>query len=95
MKESDLRRTKLYTIKEKMNESMKRSDIKTMPQYFEKYINLVDDVELSQAFDDSIKQLGELDKKLLAKLDGKRYAPDKCWGLIPYRSRLPRKGSGF
>src|SRR5688572_20919304 len=56
---------------------MKRSDIKIMPQYFEKYINQVDDVELSQAFDDSIKQADELDKKMLAKLDGKRYAPGK------------------
>jgi hypothetical protein len=56
---------------------MKRSDIKEMPEYFEKYINLVDDLELSQAFDESIKQLGRLDKNLLAKLDGKRYAPDK------------------
>jgi DinB superfamily len=56
---------------------MKRSDIKTMPEYFERYINQVDDVELSQAFDNSIKQLDELDKTLLAKLDGKRYAPDK------------------
>ena len=56
---------------------MKRSDIKMMPQYFEKYINQVDDIKLSQAFDDSVKQLDELDKNLLAKLDGKRYAPDK------------------
>ena len=56
---------------------MKRSDIKTMPQYFEKYINQVDDIELSRAFEDSVQQLDELDKNLLAKLDGKRYAPDK------------------
>ena len=56
---------------------MKRSDIETLPLYFEKYINLVDDLELSQAFDESIKQLDRLDKNLLAKLDGKRYAPDK------------------
>ncbi len=56
---------------------MKRSDIKTMPQYFEKYINQVDDLELSQAFDDSIKQLDQLDNNLLARLDGKRYAPGK------------------
>ena len=48
-----------------------------MPEYFEKYINLVDDLELSQAFDESVKQLGQLDKNLLSKLDGKRYAPDK------------------
>jgi hypothetical protein len=56
---------------------MKRSDIQTMPEYFEKYINLVDDVELSQAFDGSIKQLDELDKSFLARLDSHRYAPDK------------------
>lgn len=41
---------------------MKRSDIHPMPTYFEKYINQVADVELAQAFDDSSKQLDELDK---------------------------------
>lgn len=56
---------------------MKRSDIKTMPQYFEKYINQVDDLELSQAFDESVKQLDRLDMTLLARLDCKRYAPGK------------------
>src|SRR5262250_3213180 len=56
---------------------MKRSDIATLPLYFEKYINLVDDLELSQAFDESVKQLDRLDKNLLTKLDGIRYAPDK------------------
>jgi hypothetical protein len=56
---------------------MKRSDITSLPQYFEKYINLVDDLELSQAFDKSINQLDRLDKNLLAQLDGKRYAPAK------------------
>jgi hypothetical protein len=56
---------------------MKKSDIRTMPQYFEKYIKQVADLELSEAFDDSLKQLDGLDKSLLAKLDGKRYAPDK------------------
>jgi hypothetical protein len=63
--------------RKRLNRNMKRSDIKTMPEYFEKYINQVDDLELSRAFDESIKQLGQLDKNLLAKLDGKRYAPDK------------------
>ena len=48
-----------------------------MPQYFDRYINLVADVELSQAFERSIVQLNKLDKNLLAKLDGKKYAPDK------------------
>jgi len=48
-----------------------------MPEYFDRYINLVADIELPQAFDDSIAQLNKLDKDLLAKLDGKKYAPDK------------------
>src|SRR5689334_14540890 len=56
---------------------MKRSNINPMPEYFERYIHQVADVELSQAFDDSIKQLDKLDRNLLMQLDGKRYAPDK------------------
>jgi hypothetical protein len=43
----------------------------------EKYINQVGDLELSQAFDESVKQLDRLDRNLLARLDGKRYAPGK------------------
>jgi hypothetical protein len=58
-------------------EQLKRSDIETMPQYFEKYISLVDDVELLQAFDSSVRQVETLDRRLLTRLDGKRYAPDK------------------
>ncbi len=56
---------------------MKRSDINPMPPNFARYINLVADVELAQAFDESVLQLNELDKDLLERLDGKRYAPDK------------------
>ena len=56
---------------------MKRSDIDPMPQYFDRYITLVADVELSQAFDDSTRQLNELDRNLLAGLDGRVYAPGK------------------
>ena len=48
-----------------------------MPDYFDRYINLVADVELSQAIDDSLRQLDELNGDLLVNLDGKRYAPDK------------------
>ena len=29
---------------------MKRSDINPMPQYFDRYINLVEDIELDHAF---------------------------------------------
>ena len=56
---------------------MKRSDINPMPPNFAKYINLVPDVELARAFDESARQLNKLDKPLLEKLNDKRYAPDK------------------
>lgn len=56
---------------------MKKSDINPMPQYYDRYINLVADVELSQAFDESITQLSELNRDLLARLDGKTYEPGK------------------
>jgi hypothetical protein len=48
-----------------------------MPQYFDRYINLVDDVELTRAFDQSVRQLDTLDRRLLTRLDKKRYAPGK------------------
>lgn len=48
-----------------------------MPQYFDRYISLLADVELPQAFDASIRQLDSLDKSLLTELGGKKYAPDK------------------
>ena len=56
---------------------MKRSDINPLPQYYDRYIKLVPDVELSQAFDDSIRQLTDLDRTLLARLDNKTYSPGK------------------
>ena len=59
---------------------MKKSDINAMPQYYDRYINLVPDVELSQAFDDSLRQLNELDRNVLAQLGDKSYAPGK-WTL--------------
>lgn len=56
---------------------MKKSDIKTMPEYFDRYINLVADVEILQAFDDSITKLHSLEKDSWTKLNGIRYAPEK------------------
>lgn len=56
---------------------MKRSDINPMPQYWERYINLVPDVELPQAFADSISQLGDLDRAALARIGDKSYLPGK------------------
>jgi len=48
-----------------------------MPEYFDRYIKLMADVELSQAFDDSIRQLGELKVNLLEKIDGEKTTPGK------------------
>jgi len=56
---------------------MKRSHINPMPEYFDRYINLVADIEIIEAFNNSIQQLKAIDRNLFTKLDGKRYAPDK------------------
>lgn len=56
---------------------MKKSDIKLMPEYFDRYIDLVDDVEILQAFDESLRQLDEFDKNALEKIGAKTYAADK------------------
>ncbi len=56
---------------------MKKSDINPMPPYFDHYINLVADVELPQAFAESIQQLNEIDKDLLQSLESRSYAPNK------------------
>lgn len=56
---------------------MKKSDINTIPEYFDRYINLVDDVDLARAFDESVTQLNNLDKKLLEQIGSNTYSPDK------------------
>ena len=85
---------------------MKRSQINPMPQYYDHYINLVADIELPDAFDRSIRQLNQLDRDRLTRLDGQRYAPDK-WTvkeilqhvidferILSYRSLLFARGEG-
>jgi hypothetical protein len=56
---------------------MKRSEINPMPEYYDRYINLVADVDLSQAFNDSIAQLDGLDMYAFRQLENKPYAPGK------------------
>jgi len=56
---------------------MKKSDINPIPPNFAKYIDLVADVELEQAFDESSGQLSKLDKDVLRKLGDKKYEPGK------------------
>ena len=56
---------------------MKRSDVHPMPQFFDRYINLVADIDIVEALEkyNSIETL--LDKEQLEKLGSKVYAPDK------------------
>lgn len=56
---------------------MKKSDINPLPQYWDSYINLAPDLELSQAFDDSIRQLNDLDRAALSRIADKTYSPGK------------------
>lgn len=42
---------------------MKKSDLKELPEYFEYYINLVNDLELADAFDKSLNQIEGLRRK--------------------------------
>jgi uncharacterized damage-inducible protein DinB len=56
---------------------MKKSDINPMPEYYDRYINLVADVEIAQAFDDSIRQLDEPDANLLEKISDRENAHGK------------------
>ena len=59
---------------------MKKSDIKVLPEYYVRYIDEVDDVDLSEAL---IKYGGDLlvnDKEKLIKLGDRAYAPEK-WSV--------------
>ena len=56
---------------------MKKSDINPMPEYFDRYINLVGDVELVAAFDESLEQLENLDFNFIERLNNITYAPGK------------------
>ena len=56
---------------------MKRSDIKEFPEYFEYYIKLVDDIELSDAFDKSLKQIDDLDIAKFKQIGLQVYAEGK------------------
>jgi hypothetical protein len=59
---------------------MKRLDIKKMPEYFERYINQVEDIELSEALDKSLKQLEQLDPAWLDSLNEPLLAKGK-WSI--------------
>jgi hypothetical protein len=56
---------------------MKRSDIQPIPDYFDRYINLIDDIELDEAFAQSLARIDSIDVERLMQLGDYRYAPDK------------------
>jgi hypothetical protein len=59
---------------------MKKSDIKGASDYFYYYIDLVDDIELNNAFDQSIKQIDNLDIAKLKRIGLKVYEEGK-WSV--------------
>jgi hypothetical protein len=56
---------------------MKKSDIKKMPEYFDRYINLTDDVTYMEALEISLKELENAPMDKWFALDEKVYAPGK------------------
>lgn len=56
---------------------MKRTDIYPMPEFFERYINLTDDVELKDAFAISLEELKQLPLDKWETIGDKVYAPGK------------------
>lgn len=59
---------------------MKRSDINPMPEYFDRYINTVDDVELNEALEISITELENLPIEHW-KLIGNRVYEEGKWTI--------------
>ncbi|HET6227560.1 MAG TPA: DinB family protein [Bacteroidia bacterium] len=56
---------------------MKKDQIKPMPEYFDRYINKVDDVPLLQALTISLKEIDELPLQSFQALGDQVYAPGK------------------
>lgn len=56
---------------------MKRSDINPLPEYFGRYINKCDDVEIFQAIEASIDEVNSININDWKKLDDKTYAEGK------------------
>lgn len=56
---------------------MKKSDINQPPCYFDRYINHVEDIELSEAFSQSLAELDGLDLEKLGQIGGDAYADGK------------------
>ncbi len=57
--------------------TMKKSNINPYPQFFDSYINLVEQDDLFDAFQTSRDQLKSIDLTVYNKIADKRYQPDK------------------
>jgi hypothetical protein len=56
---------------------MKKSDIKPMPEYFDRYINLAEDIELNEAIQISLEELENLPIESWKAIGDKVYAEGK------------------
>jgi len=56
---------------------MKKGTINPYPQFFDRYINLVEEDDLFDAFQTSLNQLKSIDLALFNKIADKQYQPDK------------------
>jgi hypothetical protein len=56
---------------------MKKSAIRQMPAHFDRYINLVEDVDIMEALEQGSRQLEEINVRELQAVGSSVYAPDK------------------
>lgn len=56
---------------------MKKSEIPSLPKYFDRYINLVEDLDLVEALELQCRPLPKNDLELFEKIGDKVYAPGK------------------
>jgi hypothetical protein len=81
----------------KIDIKMKKSDIKKMPDYFDRYINLAEDVSVVEALQISLQELENAPLEKWKALGEKTYAPDKWtvkdilqhYIVVPYELCLP------
>ena len=66
---------------------MKKLDIQPLPEYFDRYINLVDDVALDEAIRISLDEITTFDWELCRQLGDRAYAPGK-WRISDIMQHL-------
>ena len=64
-------------IKNYKNNNMKRSDLKDLPEFYDRYINKSPDVELLNALQISIDELSEIPLEKWKSIGSKTYTPGK------------------